>query len=172
MNLLDGEKPKYFYNECANIVKNEIRKLPDNEFKDKIIKIKIDRTLMKLPVMTIPYNININGLSEAVAEKFKRFTVNKKLYFEIPNDLLREEFQNSGIKIILNGSEMGKLGSLFYKTIKKSIPPLNKIIEYLYHMIDIYKMFNIPLDWITPAGMKISLSNRKFNSKKIFAPLL
>ena len=52
-----------------------------------------------------------------------------------------------------------------------AIPPLNKILQYLDEMIIIYKFINIPLDWITPAGMKISLSNRQFKTKKIWSKI-
>ena len=63
---------------------------------------------MKFPVKTIPYNIKMKVLIELVGEKFKRYTVNKKLYFEIPKDMLIDEYKNSNVKIILTGSEMGK----------------------------------------------------------------
>lgn len=62
-----------------------IAALPDQAMREKLLKIKISRKLVKIPVMTIPYNIGLESLQEKITDNFTKYFVeeegSKKLRF-------------------------------------------------------------------------------------------
>lgn len=143
VNLTQGEL-KDFYGYCADIVRQAVAELPNKDVRGQLMKVKIDRTLMKLPVMTIPYNIGLEKLTEKITDKFVKYLVGEgkdaKLMFEVP-----EEFTVDGRKLILKGAEAGKLGSLVYHTVRAVIPPMQPLKDYFESFLKVLSKVNQPI---------------------------
>jgi len=165
VNLTGGDL-KDFYSHCAEIVSAVIAKLPHKGIKKKLLNIKIERQLIKIPVMTIPYNIGLEGLTEKITDKFDKYIEEidgaKKLRFLVPGTLTVD-----GQPMTITGQEAGKLGSVIYHTVKGLIPPIQILKDYFTGILKIMSRVNKPIFWITPAGMKIYGSTLASTSKRI-----
>lgn len=144
VNLTNNEL-KDFYGHCAEILTQVIADLPDKKLRETLSMVKITRKLVKLPVMTIPYNIGLESLTEKITDKFKkRFDdigeKKKKLFFIVPG-----EFTVNGLPLELTGSEAGKLGSITYHTVKALMPPIKPLKTYFEGMIDVLEKLNKPI---------------------------
>ncbi|UYZ01848.1 DNA-directed RNA polymerase (plasmid) [Peribacillus frigoritolerans] len=142
---LTQNKLNDFYAHCAEIVKQVISELPDENLRRVLSKIKIDRKLVKLPVMTIPYNIGLEGLTKKISAKFETvFEDNgeggKRLLFRVPVELTVD-----GQPLVLTGSECGKLGSLIYHTVKGLMPPIKPLKQYFNGMMNVLAKLNKPI---------------------------
>lgn len=143
VNLTNHEL-KDFYGHCAEIVKEVIAEHRDKKLSERLSKVKITRKLVKLPVMTIPYNIGLESLTGKITEKFeKRFDEidgTKKVTYTVPG-----EYTVDGVPLELTGSEAGKLGSITYHTVKTLMPPIKPLKEYFEGMIDVLQKLNKPI---------------------------
>jgi DNA-directed RNA polymerase len=162
----EEEIPEDVYTEISNSVTDTISNLTDEDLRNKFKRINITRSLMKRPVMTIPYNVSLNSMQEQLVSdgffikvyesliphkghNIYSYTINPELV--INNDILK-----------LNSSEMGKLSSILYLSVFKRIPSLQVFKKYLDDLINVLLKLDKPVIWTTPTGMTISLSNRKF----------
>lgn len=143
VNLTNGDL-KDFYGYCADIVRQAVSELPNIDVREQLMKVKINRKLMKLPVMTIPYNIGLETLTEKITDKFVQYFEgegkNAKLRYEVP-----AEFTVDGQKLILCGAEAGKLGSLVYHTVKAVIPPIQPLKDYFKGILKVLSVVNQPI---------------------------
>lgn len=143
VNLTGGEV-KDFYAHCADMISKVIAALPEQDIREKLLKIKIDRKLVKLPVMTIPYNIGLETLTEKITDKFRKYFVEeedaKKLRFLVP-----AEFTVDGEELILTGQYAGKLGSIVYHTVKAMMPPIQPLKDYFSGMLKVLAKVNKPI---------------------------
>jgi len=60
----DEDIPGDVYTEISNSVKDTISNLTDDLLREKFKRLNITRSLMKRPVMTIPYNVSLNSMQE------------------------------------------------------------------------------------------------------------
>lgn len=143
VNLTSGGL-KDFYGHCAETVGQVISELPDPQMRNKLGKIKIDRKLVKLPVMTIPYNIGLKSLTGKITDNFIKSLEgecgNKKLKFVVP-----AEFTIDGKDVVLNGQEAGKLGSLVFNTVKRLMPPIQPLKDYFAGILKVLAKVNKPI---------------------------
>ena len=134
---------KDFYNHCSEIVTSVLISHPDPQIRGKLSLLKITRSLIKIPVMTIPYNIGLETLSERITEKFDRFFTevdgSKKLFFRVSG-----EFTLDGREVILTGREAGILASVVFKTVSNIIPNVEHLKNYFRGMISILRWLNQP----------------------------
>jgi len=129
--------------------------------------IKLNRKIIKRSVKTIPYNISLTGIGEHLLEHFEVIWVFKERFIKIPGSA-----SYSGKELLLNTSEFGNLTKLIYFVLTKELPSLKILSEYFNSMIDIFVRLNLPITWITPAGLKIRYTNVKFTTTKVKANLL
>lgn len=143
VNLTSGG-PKDFYGNCAEVVSDVISNLPDPEIRDKLMKIRIDRKLIKLPVMTIPYNIGLKSLTAKITSSFTKIyegeEENKKVKFIVGGELTY-----GGEEVILNGREAGKLGSLVFFTVRRLMPPIQPLKDYFSGILKVLGEINKPI---------------------------
>lgn len=144
VNLTNNELSD-FYSYCADVVKDVISDLSDECLREALQKVKIDRKLIKLPVMTIPYNIGMEGLTTKITDKFiPRFEEQpdgkKKLSYLVPAELTQ-----GGEEIVLTGHEAGKLGSIIYHTVTGLMPPIKPLKKYFEGMMDVLERLNQPI---------------------------
>src|SRR5882724_1161915 len=162
----DEDIPGDVFTEISNSVKDTISNLTDDLLREKFKRLNITRSLMKRPVMTIPYNVSLNSMQEQLVSdgffikvyesliphkghNIYSYTVNPELV--INNEILK-----------LSSSEMGKLSSILYFSVFKRIPSLQVFKKYLDDLVNVLLKLEKPIIWTTPSGMKIYLSNRKF----------
>lgn len=70
------------YESVANLVNNKIKFIKDINIKTKFLEIDFNRKLLKKPVMTVPYNVSLNSMTDQlIGEGFfeKRFRRKKNL---------------------------------------------------------------------------------------------
>jgi hypothetical protein len=116
--------------------------------RDKLLLLVIDRKLVKIPVMTIPYNISLEGLTEKITDNFEKYFVEenvngttvKKLMFKVGG-----EFTVNGEPVILTGSEAGKLGSIIFNVVNTMMTPVQSLKQYFHKMLVILKYINKPM---------------------------
>lgn len=124
---------------------------------ENIRKIKLDRSLIKKTVMTIPYNISLTGVGEQLNEHFKFVKEGNKTFV-----LVNETNTHDGKKMFLTPREFGLLTKIVYTVLTQKMPSLKALTDYLNDLVLL--RLNKPVVWITPAGLKISLSTMKFKS--------
>ena len=133
-----------------------------------ISKIKMNRDLInininiKKTVMTIPYNITLFGVKEQFRNSFEVYKDNNKVFYKVEPD-----FTKDNNVIYLLPKEVYTLGEIVYNGILNNLPSLRTLSEYLDLLLTILLKLDLPVIWITPSGLKISLSNLKFNKIKL-----
>ncbi len=134
-----------FYGYCASVVNQVVEGLDDKNLSKALSRLRIDRKLIKLPVMTIPYNIGLSRLTEKITDKFiTRFDDlpdgKKKLSFIVPGELTID-----GEELVLTGYEAGKLGSIIYHTVTGLMPPIKPLKKYFEGMMNVLEKLNQPI---------------------------
>nr|QWO71412.1 RNA polymerase [Termitomyces sp. T28]QWO71415.1 RNA polymerase [Termitomyces sp. T60a]QWO71420.1 RNA polymerase [Termitomyces sp. T99]QWO71421.1 RNA polymerase [Termitomyces sp. T132]QWO71424.1 RNA polymerase [Termitomyces sp. T8] len=176
-NLPKKNEPRDVYSQVAETVIKKINIVKDISYKEKLLKLNINRNLLKRPVMTIPYNVGLNTMGQQLisAGFFSRHTecmykekdtISSKIcyFYSVSPNLIKEEFK--GDIITFTNSEMGKFFSMLYSAVYETFPSLKKYIEYLNKFADIFGKLNAPIIWTTPVGMRIELRYKEFKTKK------
>lgn len=153
VNVISNDSPEDFYSTCAKAVEETASLSTIDDLKDVCSYIRIDRSLIKKCVMTIPYNIGLEGVTEQITDKFLKVLVeqqppvidkygkNKKnLFYIIPSELT---LKNESVKI--TGRQAGLLGSLIYRTVLTFISPVNDLREYFKSVMKIFKLLGKPI---------------------------
>ena len=127
--------PKDVYGEVVETVREQIKKIKNKEIKFILSKIKIDRKLLKRPVMTVPYNVSLYSLKDQLIEdgfftlQFECLTNHNKY---IPCFKVNPKYVDSKDKnLILNLEQMNILSSILYNSVYIRIPSLKYYIQYL-----------------------------------------
>jgi DNA-directed RNA polymerase len=94
----------------------------------------------------------------------------KGCYIYIPNENILKNKGNN--EIYLTQKELFLLANLIKSTVLNIIPPFNDLKLYFDNIIDIMKKLELPIDWVTPSGMTVSMSNRILKSKQIKTSLI
>lgn len=66
----EDDTPNDFYQIAGDLIEQETSNLKGAQY-EKLKGIRINRKLVKRPIMTIPYNISLNGMSDQLAEFIK-----------------------------------------------------------------------------------------------------
>ena len=83
-----------------------------------------------------------------------------------------KELTHNNENLYLYPSEVSKLGEIVYNGLIDNLPSLKLLNKYLDELITILLKLNSPIIWITPAGLKISLSNIKFKKERTTSSLI
>lgn len=152
-----------FYLYAATLVQAELDKC-DN---DNLKQINISREIVKKTVMTIPYNITLFGVKEQMKEHFEVYKEGKKIFYKVEARLTK-----NSEPLYLIPNELNKLGTIVYEALIHNLPSLRVLSEYLEELLTILLKLNEPVIWITPSGLKISLSNVKYDHIRSSSSLL
>nr|QWO71425.1 RNA polymerase [Termitomyces sp. T73sscA] len=179
INLPKKNEPGDVYSKVAETVIQTIKTVNDFSFKEKLLKLNINRNLLKRPVMTIPYNVGLETMgkqlisagfftryTESLCQEKDKDTIDSKIcyFYSVSPNLIKEEFK--GDIINFSSREMGKFFSLLYSAVYETFPSLKKYVEYLNKFADIFGKLNAPIIWTTPVGMRIEISYKEFKTKK------
>jgi hypothetical protein len=155
MIILDKSKAQDFYQYATTLIQLNL----DTSSSDNLKNIKLTRNMIKLSVMTIPYNISLIGLSEQLKELFNLSKWDEKYFYNL--DAIHTK--NNEL-IFLTPSEFNNFVKIVYKSLTQ-IPSLNKLTKYLNSLLVILLKLEQPIIWITPSGLKISLSTMVYTSE-------
>ena len=156
--------PRDVYALVAEKVRSNIEKVEDNDIKNSLCKLKIERKLLKKPVMTVPYNVSYPTMCEQLlaqgffTKHFDSLDVkknNKTYFYKVSKDILKEEYQNECIK--LSSKEFALLTAFLYKSVYLTFPRLDAYVKYMKNMASLFARLNLELNWTTPVGMKIGM---------------
>nr|QWO71453.1 RNA polymerase [Calocybe gambosa] len=200
VNIIESNKdePSDFYSFCVQNIITNIENLPNNDehFKSKLLKLNLNRTILKHSIMTVPYNVTSIGIADKLSEHFsKKFIELEEVKILISKNLIESKYdliENRGVNtkfkgmyiyrplnsilkinkseeedIIFTQSELNKFGNIVKQTVLSIIPPFNNLRKYFDNIIEILNILDLPIYWITPSGMSISLSSMKMIQKKI-----
>jgi DNA-directed RNA polymerase len=135
-----NDKPQDFYNYAVELLHNEFKELPLLTEYDNIRKIKLDRSLIKRTVMTIPYNISLTGVGEQLNEYFKFVKEGKKTFV-----VVNEEYTYDETKLFLTPREYGLLTKIIYKVLTQKMPSLKALTDYLNDLVKVLLRLNKPV---------------------------
>ena len=140
----DEDKVEDIYSELIEPINKAINTYNKKDidyikFKD----IKLSREHVKKPIMTKNYNVSVIGIADQLRSSFKKCG---NLYL-VPT---KDSF------VSLNYYEVFALAQIIEEQIFKSLPSLKIIYDYFKNIIKFHSLFNIPVIWITPSGIKIT----------------
>jgi len=190
VNLLNNIEPLDFYKYCLEQIIVIIKELPtdDNQdtnkiFKDKILKLKIDRKWLKHTIMTIPYNVTNIGISDKLIIYFDRLYIDietknkldlgkinltqileqniKQTKFDLPPASSKALAQNvGGIYIFIPKIEilLDKNSNNLYFTYKELFLLSNIIKNTVLNIIPPFNQLKLYFDKIIEIMKKLNLS--------------
>lgn len=162
----DGIKSDIYQLAADSVVSEISNRLNPKLEKYRIIyeNLIINRKLMKIPIMTIPYNITLNGASDKIEDSIVeyKFYENNMYYYKIKSKFIK----NSDINMVLDGVGFHSLCAIIYTSLYGMAPILGSLISYFNKMSKLLSKIDVPIIWITPSKMKINMSVRVFESKK------
>ena len=161
VNVIPAEGRSDFYSIAAEYVSDAIKNSEDR-YKENLSKVNINRAVMKIPVMTIPYNISLSGITEKLESTIvlEKIFEHKKCYYKIDPDFIRGQDK----VLCLTASEFGVLSRFIYNSLYDMIPSLKLLTEFLNSLVKLLQKVDKPVIWITPSHLKINLSARNFVS--------
>lgn len=159
VNLLPNnidQKPFDLYSVALEEIKKNINKtIDDYPLYIRLKNLNLDRQIVKRSIMTIPYNVTVNGIVEQLKEFF---------YFEKIDDqyLYLPKNPKHGTKYI-GAKDLFKLASIIHNVLYEAHPELKNVVTYFENMVNLLTKLDLPVIWITPAGLKIK---QKYALKK------
>nr|QWO71452.1 RNA polymerase [Calocybe cyanea] len=112
VNLVETAKdePSDFYKFCIDNINFNLKNLPEDYsiFKNKILKLDLNRKILKHPIMTVPYNVTAIGIADKLANHFskkfitveesKELVKNKKWTINIKDENLKNGISKANSK--------------------------------------------------------------------------
>ena len=156
------EKPGDFYSYAANLIQEKLNKT------EELNNIKLNRSVIKKTVMTIPYNISLTGVGDQLKDHFKFITdLNGQYLIEI-----KPEHTKNNKTLFLLPKQFGLLTKIIFVTLTKELPSLNSLTNYLNNLVNVLLVLNKPIIWITPNGLTINLSTVKYDQIRTSSRLI
>lgn len=139
VNLLPSEEPQDVYQEVCNIVNEKLEKLADaGEEMAKIWLGKVDRSICKRPVMTVPYGASVYGMSEQILDELAKLNENGH-YLDTEDDFHPSIY----------------LAKLLYESIGEVVIAARNVMNWLQVVAQIVNKHDKPMTWVTPVGFKV-----------------
>lgn len=98
---------------------------------------------------------------------FSKVKVLDKWYYKVSEELTKDSKT-----ILLLPSEVRKLAELIYTCLNENLPSLKLLSNYFDGLIKILLKLDLPVVWITPLGLKISLSTLQYKKERDSSSLL
>ena len=130
------EIPNDFYNYASDLIQKEL----DQSNNEKLANIKMNRSLIKKSVMTIPYNISLIGVKEQL---YEFFTKSKFLGHNYYN--LSENYSKNNKIISLSFNEFNLLTVIIFKVLTEKLPSLKVLSNYLNSLVKLLLKLNQPI---------------------------
>lgn len=145
VNVLPDKGKSDIYTLACDYLRDKILTSKDAKIvkhRANLSRIIINRSLMKIPVMTIPYNITLDGISEKIVETIvaKVDWVLKKPYY-----IINPKYVTDDKPLVLGASEFGVLSYLIYSSLYDIAPVINPLIKYLSSMVRFLDKLKLPI---------------------------
>lgn len=171
------DKPDDIYSQIVTPINEAINNYGyDNNNYFNLQNLKFTRKILKQSIMTKVYNVSQYGIAKQLENNLENVELIKN---NIQNELkLSKSFKKEkmykaptiyGDQVLLTEKDLFKISQIINEQIFVLYPSLNKIYTYFINISKLMVKLNLPLTWITPAGMKITQHYLK--SKKTLIPL-
>jgi hypothetical protein len=167
------DKPEDFYKELVEPINEAINKYgEENHEFFNLSLVKFDRKILKQSIMTKVYNVTNYGISDQIKSNLTKSGATKayKNNINITNNIEKGIVTNlkpfikgfyiapgkDGKTIVLTRNDIFQIAKIINNQIFILFPSLNGIYSYFINISKLLIRLNIPLIWITPAGMKIT----------------
>nr|QWO71402.1 RNA polymerase [Asterophora parasitica] len=155
-----NSKPEDFYSKLLKPINDEIQRVGNEDPKySNLSHVELKRNNVKRPIMTKPYNASVIGMKESLLETFVVLKQNGNKVYLVPG--INNE------TVILSSLEALKIASIIYNIIYSEFPSLNIIYDYFINMAKVLNKLNMPITWITPAGIQITQKYHKSTQRKV-----
>ena len=160
LNLITSswdDVPKDFYNflssNLIDLFRDKLNRssMSKSEIEDytRLVNLKIQRTLVKKGIMTIPYNVSTNQMIKYIMENFERFIDdNKEEWYCFKDD-------NS---VRLKYSDFSKVALGLREVLNNNFFKLKLLMKYLKDVARICTKLDIVIPWGTPSGVLVNQS--------------
>jgi DNA-directed RNA polymerase len=166
------DSPKDIYSYVIPFVEAELRDLAMKDEDNKILKnFKLTRSMIKKPIMTIPYSVTTYGIAEYLEnEFFKKAFINEK--GKIVKSNINNNDKIKEIFIYKDGTHFTRknifnIASIIHKTFFKIFPNINSFVKGLKEIIKFTNTFNSSVSWDVPTGLTIEQNYRSSEPLKI-----
>lgn len=158
----DDDNPEDIYTYIIPSIKDSIYKLvhssQDNFVKySNLLKLPITRSLVKKPVMTIPYTVSVYGIHEhiiSMSEVIKTYDQENPKKYVITYRF--KDCNNSPFD--LTKGEIMQLSNIIHQCIRTQFPVLDKLFTYYNLMVNILIKCDLNIEWVTPTGVTVKQS--------------
>ena len=149
VNLRDLEERRDIYNIVAERVAKEVHKrAQEGEHLAQLWDGKIDRSVVKRNVMTIPYGVTKRGMGDQIAGEQKYNVEDEELRIEI--------FKASAW-----------LGEIVYGAAATVIPSAIEGMDWLKECVSVFNELEMPVSWTTPTGQTVQQHKVQTQTKQI-----
>ncbi len=149
------------YQTFVDPINKSINKFGRENYTHSLLKnVKLDRKIIKTPIMTGVYSVTVDGIYRQLIKKFKKTRVahttektkdgNTKYntYYFVPN--------NQGGFEKLFYADVYKIAEIIKNASFNAYPSLKEIYSFFIDSAKLMVELKIPIVWFTPAGLEIS----------------
>ena len=124
--------------------------------------IKLNRKIIKQPIMTKTYNVSIYGIADQIINIIPKIKIEgkKNEYLYVLPGILNNE-------VHLSKKYINKIAQIIYNEIFEMYPSLKIIYNYFINISKLMIKLDIPITWFTPAGLKLTQHYLKSKKNKI-----
>lgn len=149
VNLKNQDERQDIYNIVAQKVAKEVHKDAQNgHHLASLWDGKIDRSVVKRNVMTIPYGVTRRGMGDQIAQEQK---------YNVENEELRLEIFKAA----------AYLGEKVYDVVGEIIPSAIQGMDYLKEVVSVFNSAGMPISWDTPVGQHVEQYKIQTQTKRI-----
>jgi DNA-directed RNA polymerase len=132
----------------------------ENTMYSSLKNIKLDRKIIKTPIMTGVYSVTVDGIYRQLIKKFKKTKVmhptektsegkpRYNTYYDVPS--------KKGDTIKLLYVDVYRMAEIIKNASFNAYPSLKEIYSYFIDSAKLMLELKIPIVWFTPAGLEIS----------------
>lgn len=151
------------YSKLANIINEDIRKASFDDVKYINLRdVNLPRNVLKRPIMTQTYSVTTHGIFGQLVEHFTSYKQSigdrKITFYKVPS-IVKGEY------CLLTEVDLFKIAKIIDATLFKKYPLIKCLYQYIRDITNIMNKLDIPIDWISPNGIKIVQFYRKLKGK-------
>ena len=156
VNLVPQDKPADVYQAVVDVVNEKIAE--DAEAGEELAKLwigKVDRSLAKRNVMTVPYGVKLYGMKDQLIEEIRKrddeLALKGETYLDTENPWLA----------------IGYLAGIMQESINEVVVAAKLAMDWLQDVASLISQSGKAFNWVTPAGFLVHQHYRKQRSKQI-----
>lgn len=160
VNITPKEKPEDLYESLVEPINNLINKYGDENIGySNLSNVKINRKIVKPPIMTTTYNVTIKGVADQIKNSLTKIKIEAHTFYKV------ETKDNDYVNISF--IEVWKMAEIIHSIIFNKFPSLRLIYDYFLDIVKLMLKLSIPIVWFTPSGLKITQHYNRSKKKKL-----